>query len=60
MPAVVCKAIKKRVASQMGPGLEEQSEGCAAGVGSLSLDVWYVMKPRTGLWKLGETEHGSR
>lgn len=47
-PAVVCKAIKKRAASQMCPGLEEQSEGCAAGVGSLSLDVWYVMKPIDG------------
>lgn len=52
---MACKAIKKRAALQMGPGLEEQSEGCAAGVGSLSLDVWYVMKPIDG----PEQDYGS-
>lgn len=39
----------------MGPGLEEQSEGCTAAVGSLGLDVWYVMKPIDG----PERDYGS-
>lgn len=52
---MVCKAVKRRAARQVGPGLEEQSGGCAAGVGSLSLDVWYVMKPIDG----PEQDYGS-
>lgn len=52
---MVCKAVKRRAARQVGPGLEEQSGGCVAGVGSLSLDVWYVMKPIDG----PEQDYGS-
>lgn len=42
---MVWKAVKRRAARQMGPEPEVQSEGCTAGGGSCSPDVWYVMKP---------------